>query len=50
MIKKIEDMIYYSNGAGEYSIPLVRLDVMPENTPDELKYLYETVVVDDGLD
>ncbi len=50
MFKKIEDFIYYRNGAGEYSIPLVRLDVMPQNTPDELKYLYDTVVVDDGLD
>lgn len=38
------------NGAGDYTIPLVRLDVMPENTPDELKYLYEFSVVDNGLD
>lgn len=40
----------YGNGAGDYSIPLVRLDVMPEDTPDELKYLYELSVVDNGLD
>jgi len=40
----------YQNGAGDYSIPLVRLDVMPENTPDELKYLYEFSIVDNGLD
>lgn len=38
------------NGAGDYSIPLVRLDVMPENTPEELKYLYDFSVVDNGLD
>ena len=29
----------FKNGAGDYSIPMVRLDVMPENTPDELKYI-----------
>lgn len=40
----------YRNGAGDYTIPLVRLDVMPENTPDELKYLYEFSTVDNGLD
>ena len=40
----------YQNGAGDYSIPLVRLDVMPENTPDELKYLYEFSIVDNELD
>lgn len=38
------------NGAGDYSIPLVRLDVMPENTPEELKYLYNFQVVDNELD
>lgn len=38
------------NGAGDYSIPLVRLDVMPENTPDKLKYLYDFSVVDNELD
>lgn len=38
------------NGAGDYSIPMVRLDVMPEYTPDELKYLYELSVVDNELD
>ena len=38
------------NGAGDYSIPMVRLDVMPEGTPDELKYLYELSVVDNELD
>ena len=30
-----------------YKIPLVDLSVMPENTPEELKYLYEYTVVDD---
>lgn len=50
MFGKIKDKYIFSNGAGDYSIPLVRLDVMPENTPDELKYLYEHSVVDDGLD
>lgn len=38
------------NGAGDYSIPMVRLDVMPDGTPDELKYLYELSVVDNELD
>lgn len=38
------------NGAGDYSIPLVRLDVMPQDTSEELKYLYEFSVVDNGLD
>ena len=50
MFKKLSEKYYFGNGAGNYSIPLVRLDVMPENTPDELKYLYETSVVDNGLD
>ena len=50
MFEKLFDKYYFSNGAGDYSIPLVRLDVMPENTPDELKYLYETSVVDNALD
>lgn len=40
----------YQNGAGDYTIPLVRLDVMPENTTEELKYLYEFSVVDNELD
>ncbi len=30
-----------------YKIPLVDLSVMPENTPEELKYLYNYTVVDD---
>lgn len=38
------------NGAGDYTIPMVRLDVMPQDTPDELKYLYEISVVDNELD
>ncbi len=50
MFSKLTDKFYFGNGAGDYSIPLVRLDVMPENTPDELKYLYELSIVDDGLD
>ncbi len=40
----------FKNGAGDYSIPLIRLDVMPENTPEDLKYLYDFSVVDNGLD
>ena len=40
----------FGNGAGNYSIPMVRLDVMPKDTPDDLKYLYEFSVVDNGLD
>ena len=32
---------------GYYSIPMVDLSVMPENTPEELKYLYEYSIVDD---
>ncbi|MBQ8782202.1 MAG: exo-alpha-sialidase [Clostridia bacterium] len=50
MFKKLTDKIFFSNGAGDYSIPLVRLDVMPDGTPEELKYLYEISTVDDGLD
>ncbi len=50
MFSKLSDKINFSNGAGDYSIPLVRLDVMPKDTPDELKYLYELSTVDDGLD
>lgn len=38
------------NGAGDYSVPLVRLDVMPKNTPEDLKYLYDFQVVDNELD
>ena len=38
------------NGAGDYTIPMVRLDVMPQDTPEELKYLYEISVVDNELD
>ncbi len=30
-----------------YKIPLVDLSVMPENTPEELKYLYNYTIVDD---
>ena len=40
----------YQNGAGDYTIPLVRLDVMPDNTPEDLKYLYEFSIVDNELD
>lgn len=38
------------NGAGDYSIPFIRLDVKPDNVPQELSYLYETSVLDDALD
>lgn len=40
----------FKNGAGDYSVPLIRLDVMPENTPENLKYLYDFSVVDNELD
>ncbi len=50
MFKKIIDKYSFGNGAGDYTIPMVRLDVMPENTPEELKYLYEFSVVDNELD
>lgn len=33
---------------GYYTIPMVDLSLMPENTPDELKYLYSYSVVDDS--
>lgn len=36
----------FLNGAGDYSIPLVRLDVMPEDTAEKLKYLYDFSVID----
>lgn len=50
MFNKLLKKLRFNNGAGDYSIPLVRLDVMPDGTPEELKYLYEHSVVDDGLD
>ncbi|MBP3696323.1 MAG: exo-alpha-sialidase [Clostridia bacterium] len=50
MFKKLKDKFEFGNGAGDYSIPLVRLDVMPANTPDELRYLYEFSVIDNELD
>ena len=40
----------FKNGAGTYSIPRIVLDKMPLDCPDELKYLFETSVVDDELD
>ena len=41
----------YKNGAGTYSIPLIRLDVKPDvSLPSELEYLYDTQIVDDALD
>lgn len=33
---------------GYYSIPMVDLSVEPQNTPDELKYLYKYTVIDDN--
>ncbi len=41
---------YYLNGAGDYSIPLIRLDVKPDNVPQELAYLYDFQIVDNELD
>lgn len=41
----------YKNGAGEYTVPLIRLDEKPSvPIPEELEYLFETQVVDDALD
>lgn len=37
------------NGAGDYSIPCIRLDEMPKNIPDDLKYLYDFQIVDNAL-
>ncbi len=50
MFKKLFDKFSFGNGAGDYSIPLIRLDVMPENIPEDLKYLYDFTIVDNGLD
>lgn len=50
MFKKITDKIFFNNGAGDYTIPLVRLDVTAKDTTDDLKYLYELSTVDDTLD
>lgn len=50
MISKLLNKTSFSHGAGDYSIPMVRLDVMPENVPEDLKYLYELSTVDDELD
>lgn len=50
MFSKLKDKYWFGNGAGDYDIPLVRLDIMPDNTPEELKYLYDFSVVDNGLD
>jgi hypothetical protein len=33
-----------------YTIPLIDLSVMPENTPEELQYLFNMVTVDDSKD
>ncbi len=38
----------YKSKGSNYSIKQVDLSVMPEGTPDELKYLYEQTVVDRG--
>ncbi|MBQ4603504.1 MAG: hypothetical protein IJB16_02780, partial [Clostridia bacterium] len=40
----------YKNGAGDYSIPCIRLDEMPENISPDLKYLYDFQIVDNSLD
>lgn len=40
----------YKNGAGDYSIPCIRLDEKPDNTPDSLSYLYDFQVIDNSLD
>lgn len=38
------------NGAGDYSIPELQLDLKNDTVPDELQYLYELTTVDDSLD
>ncbi len=50
MIKKLINKFSFGNGAGDYSIPLIRLDVMSPDTPKELEYLYDFSIVDDSLD
>lgn len=50
MFKFIKDKYLFRNGAGDYTVPFIRLDVMPENTPDDLKYLYDFQVIDNELD
>ena len=50
MCHNLIDNIAFGNGAEDYSIPLIRLDCMPQDTPEELKYLYDLSVVDDSLD
>lgn len=38
------------NGAGDYTIPQIRLDLPDDSLPEELKYLFELTTVDDSLD
>lgn len=38
----------FSEKCGYYSIPQVDLGVLPENTPEDLKYLYNYSIVDDN--
>ncbi len=38
----------FERKTGYYNIPLVDLSVEPENTPEDLKYLYNYTVVDDN--
>lgn len=38
----------YKTEGKNYTIPQVDLSVMPANTPDELKYLFENTTVDEG--
>lgn len=38
------------NGAGDYSIPQIRLDLPDDSLPEELRYLFELTTVDDSLD
>lgn len=45
-----DDSYWFSNGAGDYDIPLVRLDVMPSDVSEDIKYLYQYSVIDDSLD
>lgn len=38
----------YSSRGSSYSTPRIDLSVEPEGVPDDLKYLYQTVIVDEG--
>lgn len=49
MDNRIDDK-FFRNGAGDYSIPQIRLDIEPENLPENLKYLYGFSIIDNETD